>query len=79
MTTFTTDAFDYSVESATFSAEASSLGLRPGQWPVQFTLASSRGTTRVFWRGQPDTDAEGLRAFGYGTLDGAFSAVIFND
>jgi len=63
-----------------FIAEASSIGLKPGQWPEYIFVMPKIGNGMVFQRRSPITSQDGdLRAVKYLQQLGCAELVVLND
>ena len=63
-----------------YYAEASTLGLPPGEWPDTIQLEFLIGSTTILTRGQPIRDESGEDFFGYVYYhDKGLSLKIYND
>lgn len=68
----------FDADSRSFTAEASDLGLAPGEWPDFIAALNERDSGMLFLRGRELSENGDLRGFVYTTL-GGFRLTVFND
>jgi hypothetical protein len=67
------------VESNVLTTEASTIGLKPGEWPDFIAVVNDANNGFLFGNPQDMFNHGELGAVNYTTKDGAFHLTVFND
>lgn len=68
-----------SADKQSLITEASTAGLRPGEWPDMVSVLDDKNSGFLFFKELPISNGDQLGGYTYRTKDGAFGLTIFND